>query len=93
MASSGNTWFKKLKAKQRKYAMRFTKKRRSVDAEPLNGNTVVKVREYLAPVDLNFVPRKPRGSSGCRLSHEKRLLILQKYEKRAAFFAELGVRV
>ena len=91
MASGGNTWFKKLEAKKRKYAMRFTKKRFAVDAS--DGNTVVKVREYLAPVDLNFVPRKPRGSSGCRLSHEKRLLILQRHERRVAFFAELGVRV
>jgi hypothetical protein len=91
MASSGNTWFKKLKAKQRKHALRFTKQRFAV--EPEHDTTVKKVREYLAPVDIMFVPRKPRGSSGCRLSHEKRLLILQKHEKRVAFFAELGVRV
>ena len=52
-----------------------------------------KERDYLAPVDPKFVPCKPRGHSGCRLSHEKRLLILERHEKRAAFFAELGVRV
>ncbi len=92
MASSGNTWFKKLETKRKKYALRYTKKRFAVD-QPSDGKMVVKVREYLAPVDINFVPRRPRGSSGCRLSHEKRLLILQKHEARAAFFASLGVRV
>jgi hypothetical protein len=56
-------------------------------------DTSVKQRDYLAPVKANFVPCKPRGRSGCRMSHEKRLLILQRAEKRVAFFNELGVRV
>ena len=56
-------------------------------------NAVKKERDYLAPVDPKFIPSKPRGSSGCRLSHEKRLLILERHERRAAFFAELGVSV
>jgi len=56
-------------------------------------SNAVKERDYLAPVDPKFIPSKPRGSSGCRLSHEKRLLILERHEKRIAFFAELGVRV
>jgi len=91
MASGSNTWFKKLRAKQKKHAMRHTMKRFAV--EPEHDTTVKRVREYLAPVDVNFVPRKPRGSSGCRISHEKRLLILEKHAKRTSFFAELGVRV
>jgi len=91
MASSGNTWFKKLRAKKRKFEMRHTKKRFAV--EPDHDTSVKKVREYLAPVDLNFVPCKPRGRSGCRMSHEKRLLILQRHIKRVEFFAELGVTV
>ncbi len=66
------------------------KKPWSLDSEP---HPVKKVREYLAPVDLHFVPSKPRGRSGCRLSHEKRLLLLEKATRRAAWFAELGVRV
>ncbi len=91
MASGSNTWFKKLRAKQKKFALRHTSKRFAV--EPDRDTTVKKVREYLAPVDLNFVPAKPRGRSGCRMSHEKRLMVLCRHEARVAFFAELGVRV
>lgn len=92
MASSGNTWFKKLRAKKRKFEMRHVKKQWAVDAP--NDETVKTVREYLGPVVAAYVaPRKKHGGSGCRMSHEKRLLVLERSEKRAAFFAELGVRV
>jgi hypothetical protein len=90
MASSGNTWFKKLLMKQKRYALRHTKARWALDAE---GNPVVKVREYLAPVDAHFVPRKPRGRSGVRMSHEKRMQVLARLDKRREFFAGLGVEV
>jgi hypothetical protein len=56
-------------------------------------NSSPKEREYYAPVRANFVPCKPHGKSGCRLSHEKRLILLEKSLKRAAFFASLGVVV
>jgi hypothetical protein len=55
-----------------------------------------KEREYLAPVKKNFVPTgfgRKRHPLQCKLSHEKRLVILEKAERRVAFFAELGVRV
>jgi hypothetical protein len=51
------------------------------------------VRDYFAPVDANFIPCKPRGRSGCRMSHEKRLLLLTRALDRKAFFASLGVLV
>lgn len=91
MASSGNTWFKKLRTKKRKFELRHTKARWAVDAG--NSPTVKKVTEYLAPTNVFYVPCKPRGRSHVRLSHEKRLLILERHEKRVAFFAELGVQV
>lgn len=96
MASSGNTWFKKLRAKKRKFELRHTKARWAVDNENLltaQGVSQLEVREYLAPVKPDFVPRKPRGRSGCRMSHAKRLLVLDKALRRAEFFASLGVSV
>lgn len=84
MASSANTWCKKLMAKQKKYLLRHAKARWAFDAD---GKPVVKVREYLAPVDVHFVPK--RRGSGCRMSHEKRLLILERSSRRAEFFAAL----
>ena len=88
MASSGNTWYKKLLAKKRKFELRHTKQRFAV--EPDHDTTVKKVREYLAPVNLGTVKRR-RGR--CVLSHEKRLAVLERHEKRRAFFAEIGVSV
>ena len=60
--------------------------------ERSEGKMVVRVREYLAPVKPDFVPRG-FGRKIKRLSHEKRLLILQKADKRREFFAGLGVVV
>jgi hypothetical protein len=92
MASSGNTWYKKLLAKQRKYALRHTKQRFAV--EPDHDTSVKKVREYREVAMVQ--PIKPRRGR-CVLSHEKRLAILNASEVRAnarrAFFAELGVTV
>ena len=60
--------------------------------ERSEGKMVVRVREYLAPIKPDFVPRG-FGRKIKRLSHEKRALILQKAERRREFFAELGVVV
>jgi hypothetical protein len=60
--------------------------------ERSEGKMVVKVREYLAPIKADFVPRG-FGRKIKRLSHEKRALILQKAEMRVAFFKSLGVSV
>ena len=51
-----------------------------------------KVREYLAPIKPDFVPRV-RGRTGCKMSEAKRAMVLRRVEARRAFFAELGVSV
>ena len=56
-------------------------------------DTSVKEREYLAPVREDFVPSKPRGRSGCRISPEVRSMVEGRKASRRAFFASLGVRV
>jgi hypothetical protein len=50
--------------------------------------TVKKVREFNAPHSHGHI-RNRRALSGCRMSHEKRLLVLERCDKRAAFFAAL----
>jgi hypothetical protein len=47
------------------------------------------VREFLAPVREDYIPAKPRGSSGVRMSHSKRLMVLSRQDARKAFFAEI----
>ena len=93
MASSGNTWCKKLMAKSKRYALRHTKKRFASDLE--QNKNIKTVREYHAPVLASYVPK--RRGSGCRLSHEKRALILAKAEARMVarreLFASLGVSI
>lgn len=51
---------------------------------------VKKVREFDAPVKPGFVPAKPRGRSGCRMSAAKRAMVLDRAVRRAEFFASLG---
>jgi hypothetical protein len=48
-----------------------------------------KDRDFLAPRKPDYVPCKPRGRSGCRMSHEKRALVLQRAFDREKFFASL----
>lgn len=45
-----------------------------------------RTREFNAPTSFHGLKAR-RGR--CIISHEKRLLILERHEKRAAFFAEL----
>lgn len=52
-----------------------------------------KERDYFAPVKEGFVPAKPRGRSGCRISPEVRAMVEGRKASRRAFFASLGVRV
>ena len=91
MASSGNTWFKKLEHKRRKFNMRHTKKRFAVDGTPLLLTPVRNWKEFNAPTVFGSLKAR-RGR--CVLSHEKRLAILNAVEDkaklRAAFFADLA---
>ena len=51
---------------------------------------VVKVREdFLAPIKPDFVPRKPRGRSGCRMSDAVRKQLAERKAAREAFFRSL----
>ena len=64
--------------------------------DTVNGNMVSVTpvrnwREFNAPMRSGFVPMV-RGR-GARMSHEKRLLLLQRNDARRAFFASLGVEV
>ncbi len=90
MASSGNTWFKKLQAKQRANTLRALGVKQRFAVEPYHDTAVKKIREYLAPA--SFARIKPRRGR-CVLSHEKRLMILERSDNRAklraVFFAEL----
>lgn len=70
---------------------RGLKQRWSLDT--VRPSDVKTVREYLAPVKADFVPAKPRGRSGTRLSPEKRAMVAAKSVARREFFASLGVRV
>lgn len=58
----------------------------AVGPKPFDGP---KDRNFLAPKRLDYVPCKPRGRSGCRMSNEKRMLVLQRALDREAFFASL----
>lgn len=97
MASSANTWQKKLSAKGRKFVLSQklgTCKPHSLATSQDVTPEVKRVREFNAPTSVFYVaPRKRRGFNGCRLSHEKRLAVLARHEKRVEFFAELGVRI
>ena len=48
------------------------------------------VREFLAPLREDYIPAEPRGSSGVRMSHSKRLMVLARHEAREGFFASLN---
>lgn len=61
-----------------------------------DGKPVVKVRDYLAPVKASYVPKgfgRKRHPLQCKLSHEKRLVVLERAERNAAFHAELKAEV
>lgn len=82
--------------KEKRYIRRLKGIKTPFSHEMVNGVEVVepkKARDYFAPIKRDFVPAKPRGRSGCRLSHEKRMLVLEKASRRAEWFAGLGVRV
>lgn len=51
--------------------------------------TVKRSRDFMVCMRLDWTPAKPRGRSGTRLSHEKRLLILARHEAREIFFASI----
>lgn len=78
---------------------RYLRKLKGIKAphsrEIVNGNEVrvtpvrnwnSKMREFNAPTSFHGLKAR-RGR--CVISHEKRLLILERHEARAAFFAEL----
>lgn len=74
--------------KEKKFARRLNgiKVRFSLDTP---APEIKKTRDYLAPVKAGFVPAKPRGKSGCRLSPAKRAMVEMRHEARGRFFASL----
>jgi hypothetical protein len=50
-------------------------------------------RDFTAPTREGFIPAKPRGKSGTRLSPEKRAMIEARKNNRREFFASIGVKV
>lgn len=89
MASSGNTWQKKLMAKARKHYLtsKGVRPRHALDVAPAAVN---KSRDYLAPVKAGYVPAKPRGSSHVRMGEAARAALAVKARKRAEFFASIS---
>ena len=55
--------------------------------------TYKKVREYNGTIEVKLSRKVKRGLGGRCISHEKRLAILERAEKRREFFAALGVKV
>lgn len=94
MASKSNTWCKKLMAKGKKHALGVklgTFKKHSLGTSQDVTGAVKLVRKFNAPMVVNYIPK--RRGSGARLSHKKRLAILEarsvKLTKREAFFAAI----
>lgn len=91
MASSGNTWCKKLMAKQKKFRTRFTRKPHAltfslaeqVKAEASFASRRKNPNEFVAPVKEGFNPG--RGRKGT-LSREFRAAVVARDGKRRAFF-------
>ncbi len=88
MASSGNTWCKKLMAKQKKYSQRHTRARFVKTFEHQNQpSDKPKVREFTAPLKEGFNPG--RGKKGT-LSREYRAMVEARHAARKAFFDGLA---
>lgn len=75
--------------KQKAFARRSNgiKVRWSKDHDAVN--TKPKERDFLTIVKADFVPRKPRGRSGCRLNDATRARLMQRVSLREAFFASI----
>ena len=88
MASSGNTWQKKLMAKARRNYLtsKGVRPRHALDKAP---PAVNKSREFLAPVKSSYVAPKPRGRSHVEMGIAARAVLAIKAQKRAEFFASL----
>jgi hypothetical protein len=82
-----------LTEKQKRYlrTLNGTKTRFAVDA--VVSTEVKRLRDFSAPYTIKLNKRFKRGTSGCRMSPEKRAMVQLRLDKRAAFFAELGVQV
>lgn len=58
--------------------------------DTVRSEVVKRTRDYLAPVKADYVPsRKKRGSSGCRMSAEKRAMVHERLRLREEFFRAL----
>ncbi len=92
MASSGNTWQKKLiaKAKARRRSALGIKKPFAVDNPT---PPIKKVREYRETIAVQVGRPNRRGFNGCKLSPAKRAIIEARKAGRAAFFKSIGVAV
>jgi hypothetical protein len=77
------------KEKARLRALNGVKARWAADNGGIIKPLVKTVRDYRETIDVKLPRRLKRGTSGCRLSHEKRVLILERSEKRTHMRAAL----
>ena len=89
MASSGNTWFKKLRAIDKRNGLALSKgsyQRRSLastlDADKDHGPKVPKLIEK---VGAHYKPGRLKGGSGCKLNQATRELLAARRELREGF--------
>jgi hypothetical protein len=93
MASGGNTWFKKLRAIDKRNGLAHSKgsfQRRSL-ASTLDADKDLgpKVPKLIEKVGAHYKPGRLKGGSGCKLNQATRDLIAARREGRAAFLRSL----
>ena len=93
MASSGNTWFKKLRAIDKRNGVarsRGTFKQHSLastlDVDKDLGPKIPKLIEKVSP---DYKPGKLKGGSGCKLNQATRDILSARREARAGFLRSL----
>jgi hypothetical protein len=89
MASGANTWFKKLRAIDKRNGLALSKgsfQRRSL-ASTLDADKpdVPKIPKLIEKVGAHYKPGKLKGGSGCKLNQATRDLIAARREARGAF--------
>jgi len=93
MASSGNTWFKKLRTKSKKYGVaqsRGTYQRLSLSSTldaGFNEPSKPAKPDRIEKVGAHYKPGKLRGGSGCKLNQATRDIINARRALREAFLA------
>jgi hypothetical protein len=92
MASSGNTWQKKLMAKGKRFALGQklgTFKPLSLATSQDVAKPIVKIRDADVPKRVDFKPGKLKGGSGCKLNQATRDLLKLRREAREVFLREV----